>query len=151
MVEPSRGARDLVDEALGLLLAKDMAGFAGLWAVEGIMEFPFAPAGYPRRLEGRQAVREYLRDYPDHVDLRAITHRTLHQTEDPEVVVLEFEVDGMAVHTRRPYRMGYIAVITARDGEIVRYRDYWSPLAAAEALGGLDELTAAFVGGGSGV
>jgi uncharacterized protein len=147
MVETSRTTADVVDEALRLLLAKDMAGFADLWAVDGVLEFPFAPAGYPRRLEGRQAVWEYVRDYPDHVDLRAITQHTMHQTADPEVVVLEFEVDGVAVRTGRPYRIGYIAVITARDGEIVRYRDYWSPVAVAEALGGLDQLTATFTGG----
>jgi hypothetical protein len=34
--------------------------------------------------------------------------------------------------------------------EIAHYRDYWSPLAAAEALGGLDELTDSFATGGGG-
>jgi hypothetical protein len=38
-------------------------------------------------------------------------------------------------------------VITVENGKIRSYRDYWSPLAAAEVLGGLDELTAAFTGG----
>ncbi|TQM46051.1 nuclear transport factor 2 family protein [Pseudonocardia cypriaca] len=138
---------EVVDRAMDLLLAHDMAGFAGLWAVDGTIEFPFAPAGYPQRLEGRAAVAEYLRDYTDHVDLRAITSRTVHQTVDPDVVVVEFEVDGTAVRTGRPYRMRYISVITVRDGEITGYRDYWSPVAAAEALGGVEDLTA-FAGGG---
>jgi ketosteroid isomerase-like protein len=131
---------DVVDRAMDLLLAHDMAGFAGLWAVDGTIEFPFAPAGYPQRVEGRAAVTEYLRDYTDHVDLRAITSRTVHRTADPEVVVVEFEVDGIAVRTGRPYRMKYISVITVRGGEIAGYRDYWSPVAAAEALGGADGL-----------
>ena len=138
---------EVVDRAMDLLLAHDMAGFAGLWAVDGTMEFPFAPAGYPQRLEGRAAVAEYLRDYTDHVDLRAITSRTVHQTVDPDVVVVEFEVDGTAVRTGRSYRMRYISVITARDGEIAGYRDYWSPVAAAEALGGAEALTALASGG----
>ncbi|MDF3287899.1 nuclear transport factor 2 family protein [Streptomyces silvisoli] len=140
-----RTPRDLVEEALRLLLAKDMAGFASLWAEDGILEFPFASAGYPQRLEGRDAVREYLRDYNDHVIPTAVVSRTVHETADPEVVVVEFEVDGTVVATQRPYRMSYIAVLTARGGEIAHYRDYWSPLAAAEAMGGsVDELTAAF-------
>ena len=131
---------DIVDRAMDLLLAHDMAGFAGLWAVDGTIEFPFASAGYPQRVEGRAAVTEYLRGYTDHVDLRAITSRTVHRTADPEVVVVEFEVDGVAVRTGRPYRMKYISVITVRGGEIAGYRDYWSPVAAAEALGGADGL-----------
>jgi uncharacterized protein len=141
-------ALDVVDRAMDLLLAQDMAGFAALWAVDGTMEFPFAPEGYPQRLEGRAAVAEYLRDYTDHVDLRAITSRTVHQTVDPDVVVVEFEVDGTAVRTGRPYRMRYISVITVRDGEIAGYRDYWNPLAVAAALGGAEELTAFGTSGG---
>ncbi len=140
-----RTARELVDEALRLLLARDMAGFAGLWADDGILEFPFASAGCPRRLEGRDAVREYLRGYNDHVLPTAIVSRTVHDTADPAVVAVEFEVDGTVVRTKLPYRMRYIAVITVRDGEIAYYRDYWSPLAAAEALGtSVEELAAAF-------
>jgi uncharacterized protein len=136
-----RGPRELVDRALDLLLAHDMAGFADLFAVDGVAEFPFAPSGYPQRLDGRPALTEYLRDYTNYFDVRAVTGKTVHQTVDPEIVVLEFEVDGIAVQTNRPYRMCYICVITARRGEIVRYRDYWNPLGAADAVGGADRLT----------
>ncbi len=132
--------QEVVDRALELLLAHDMAGFAGLWAVDGVMEFPFAAGDSPQRLDGRAAVAEYLKDYNDHVHPEAVTARTVHQTLDPEVVVVEFEAAGTVVSTvattGRAYRMRYIAVITVRAGEIARYRDYWSPLAAAEALGG---------------
>ncbi|MCF6472246.1 nuclear transport factor 2 family protein [Nonomuraea sp. MG754425] len=140
-------ARELVDRALDLLLAKDMRAFAGLWARDGVIEFPFAQPGYPRRVEGRAAVLEYLRDYPDILDVREITDRIVHQSVDPEVVIAEFEAAGVAVATGRPYRLRYVAVITVRDGEIHSYRDYWSPQAAAEILGGADELNDAFAGG----
>jgi uncharacterized protein len=40
---------DLVDRALDRLLAHDMAGFANLWAEDGVLEFPFASPGYPAR------------------------------------------------------------------------------------------------------
>ena len=135
-----RGPRELVDRALELLLAHDMAGFADLFAVDGVAEFPFAPSGYPQRLDGRAAVAEYLRDYTDHFDVRAIVGKTVHQTVDKEVVVLEFEVEGIGVPPSRPYRMRYICVITVRGGEIAHYRDYWNPLGAADALGGADRL-----------
>jgi ketosteroid isomerase-like protein len=148
LTEPSRTARDLFAESLRLLLAKDMIGYAKLWAVDGVFEFPFAAANYPTRLAGRAAIEDYLRGYPDLLDVREITEQTVHQTSDPDVVVAEFEAAGVAVASGRPYRIRYVAVVTARDGEIVSYRDYWSPLAGAEILGGLDELMA-FAGGES--
>ncbi|MHA6627416.1 nuclear transport factor 2 family protein [Pseudonocardia sichuanensis] len=134
-------ALEVVERALDLLLAHDMAGFAGLWAVDGTLEFPFASEGYPQRIDGRAAVTEYMRGYTDHIAPRVITSQTVHQSVDPEVVVVEFEVEGTAVRSGRPYHMRYVSVITVRDGEIVGYRDYWSPLAAAEALGGGNELS----------
>ena len=132
--------RELVEHALELLLAKDMAAFAGLWAEDGILEFPFAARGYPPRLDGRAAVADYLRGYPDVLDVREIPAKMLHQTDDPDVVIAEFEAAGIVVATGQPYTMRYIAVITVRDGEIARYRDYWSPLAATEAMGGAEQL-----------
>jgi ketosteroid isomerase-like protein len=139
-------AETLVNHALELLLAHDMAAFAGLWAEDGVAEFPFAAPGYPAKLEGRAAVAEYLRDYPNILDIREIPQSVMHQTVDPKVVVVEFEAAGVVVSTGAPYRMSYIAVITVRNNEIQRYRDYWSPLAAAELLGGGQELLNAFAG-----
>lgn len=141
-------AAELVRHALKLLSAKDMTAFAGLWAENGVIEFPFAAPGYPPRVEGRAAIQEYLRDYPDILDIREIVQQVVHQSTDPEVVIGEFEVAGIVPRTGKPYRMRYVAVVTVRDGEIQLYRDYWSPQAAAEALGGMDTLNQAFTGGG---
>lgn len=135
-------AQTLVEHALRLLLRQDMAAFAALWAEDGILEFPFAAAGYPPRVEGRAAVAEYLRGYPDMLEIKEIPTPVVHQSVDPEVVIVEFEAAGTVVATAAPYRMRYIAVITVRDGEIQRYRDYWSPQAAAEAMGGTEALHA---------
>jgi ketosteroid isomerase-like protein len=73
-------ANATIDRGLELLLAKDMAGFADLWAPSGSMELPFAPPGYPSRLDGRKAITAYLADYTDVLDVRAIISQTRHQT-----------------------------------------------------------------------
>jgi uncharacterized protein len=135
-----------VNHALELLRAHDMAAFAGLWAEDGVLEFPFAAPGYPARVEGRAAITEYMRGYPDILEIRDIPEPVLHHTLDPEVVIVEFEATGIVVATAAPYRLHYIAVITVRNNRIQRYRDYWSPLAAAEALGSLQDLLTAFPG-----
>lgn len=126
---------DLVDRALALLLEHDMSAFADLWAPNGSIEFPFAASGYPSRVDGREAIREYLSGYTKMLDVRGIASQIRHQTDDPDTVIIEFEVDGRAVANGNSYRMRYIAVITARPDGIASYRDYWSPLAGAETLG----------------
>lgn len=134
-----RGLQSLAD--------KDVAGWVSMVAEDGAMEFPYAPPGYPQRLDGRTAIADYMRDYPNKVEIASFTIEAFHQTLDPNVVILEFSVDGRAVETGRPYTMRYVGVIRLRDGKIINYRDYWNPLVAAAALGGADAMVAAFASG----
>ncbi|MFD3911831.1 nuclear transport factor 2 family protein [Streptomyces sp. NPDC058603] len=120
---------DLFRHSLRLLLDKDIPGWVGLWAEDGIMEFPFAPDGRPERLEGKEAIAAYMRHYPDHVDLHGFPAPLIHRTTDPETIVVEMRGVGRLVQTDRPFDMTYIAVVTVQDGLITSYRDYWNPLA----------------------
>ncbi|MEU0280902.1 nuclear transport factor 2 family protein [Streptomyces sp. NPDC006195] len=120
---------DLFRHSLRLLLDKDIPGWVGLWAEDGIMEFPFAPDGRPERLEGKEAIAAYMCHYPDHIDLHDFPAPLIHRTTDPETIVVEMRGVGHLVQTDRPFDMTYIAVVTVQDGLITSYRDYWNPLA----------------------
>ncbi|MGW4590056.1 nuclear transport factor 2 family protein [Amycolatopsis thermoflava] len=134
-------AHEALDRLHERVLAHDMDGFADVFAPGGVMEFPFAPPGWPI-LRGREAVREYVRDYTDNVDITAITSQTRHETTDPDVLIVEWEVDGTALRTGLPYRMRYVNVVRVGAEGIESLRDYWSPLAAGHVLGRLGELVA---------
>ncbi|MFI6093184.1 nuclear transport factor 2 family protein [Streptomyces sp. NPDC051218] len=123
---------DLYRHSLRLLLNKDIPAWVALWAEDGLMEFPFAPDGWPKRLEGREAIASYMRHYPDHIDLHDFPELRIHQTTDPETIVVEMRGVGRLVEPDRPFDMTYIAVVTVRDGHITSYRDYWNPLAVLE-------------------
>ncbi|MFC3778901.1 nuclear transport factor 2 family protein [Mycolicibacterium holsaticum] len=136
-------AHATIDRLQHALLDHDMQAFADEWAPDGTMSFPFAPPGWPE-LDGREAVRAYVSDYTQTFDVAAITRQTRHDTADPDTVILEWAVSGRAVKTGNPYEIAYVAVITVDADGISGYRDYWNPLAAGAALGGLDEMMAAF-------
>ncbi|MFH8489387.1 nuclear transport factor 2 family protein [Streptomyces longisporoflavus] len=129
-------ATDVFTRSLDLLLAKDIDGWVGLWAPDGVFEFPFALPGAPHRLVGRDAVRGYMADYPDHIDLRSFEDVTVHRTDDPATIVVELRGTGRAVATGRPYDMPYVQVVTVHDGQITRFRDYWNGALAADAFDG---------------
>ncbi|AGP61363.1 nuclear transport factor 2 family protein [Streptomyces rapamycinicus] len=123
---------ELYRHGLRLLLDKNIDGRVGLWAEDGVMEFPFAPQGWPTRLDGKEAIAAYMRHYPDHVDVHDFPDLRIHQTTDPETTVVEMRGVGRLVETDRPFDMTYIAVVTVKDGRIASYRDYWNPLAVLE-------------------
>jgi ketosteroid isomerase-like protein len=83
-------------------------------------------------LEGKAAVAEYMRDYPDHIDLHDFPYVEIHQTLAPETIVVEMRGVGRLVDTDSPFDMSYIAVVTVKDGLITHYRDYWNPLAVQD-------------------
>ncbi|MEU0212777.1 nuclear transport factor 2 family protein [Streptomyces canus] len=119
---------DLYRHGLKLLLDKDIAAWIDLWDDNGVFEFPFAPDGWPKRLEGKAAIADYMRGYPDHIDLHDFPYVETHQTTAAQTIVVEMRAVGRLVETGSPYDMTYIAVVTVEDGRITRYRDYWNPL-----------------------
>jgi hypothetical protein len=98
--------REVVELVHRLVLDRDVKGQADLFAPDGVLEWPFALTG-----------------------LRSVVHETL----DPEVVVVELELEGEVVATGDAYRLPYIQVFRVRDGAIVSFRDYFGPR-TAEAL-----------------
>lgn len=86
-------------------------------------------------MAGRAALHHYLIGYPAILDICEITDVTVHQTADPAVIVTEFTAAGTVVATGQPYQLRYITVLTAHEGHLVHYRDYWNPQAAQELLG----------------
>ncbi|CAJ1582378.1 nuclear transport factor 2 family protein [[Mycobacterium] wendilense] len=138
-----RRAHAAIDRLQRSLLDQDMSAFADEWAPGGTMSFPFAPPGWPQ-LDGREAVRAYVSDYTQTFDVAAISRQIRHDTADPDTVILEWAVSGRALKTDTAYEMDYVAVITVGADGITVYRDYWNPLAAGAALGGLGEMMAAF-------
>ncbi|WP_405910285.1 nuclear transport factor 2 family protein [Streptomyces sp. NBC_00828] len=136
MMSTSLTAVDLLRRSLDKFLAKDMKGWADLCADDVVAEFPFAPEGTPARLEGRDAVYEYLRNYPDVIDVHKLPSVQIHATDDPNLAVAEWSASGTVLTNGNAYEMSYATFVTIRDGQIVNYREYWNPQAFLAAMSG---------------
>lgn len=137
------GFADLLRRGLGDLLAPEATDFVSMMAEDGVMEFPYAPPDGVRALSGRTELVSYLERLGGLLELTSYRDLRVYRTTDPGVVVLEFTAQGRGVQSGLPYEGPYISVITVRDGHIRHYRDYWNPLAATRALGGLGALAGA--------
>jgi uncharacterized protein len=122
--------REVFKQVLRAIQDVRMDLYTDLFAADATFELPFAPPGVPRRIEGRDAIRafilagaERMRAAPPQFQFRSIR---VHETVDPEVIVTEFAVHGVAAGS--PYQFANLQVMTVRNGEIVSLRDYWNPL-----------------------
>lgn len=115
-----------------------------IFAEDVVFEFPYAPDGLPKRLEGLPALADHLARLGPMLELGEFTLHEIHPSG--ETVILEFSCRGQGVATGLPYDQDYISVVTLREGRIARYRDYWNPLVALSALGGAKAAAKAYEG-----
>jgi ketosteroid isomerase-like protein len=130
-------AADVFKHSLEAFLGKDMRAWADLCADDVLVEFPFSPDNLPSRLEGRQAIFEYLQYYPTIIDIHEIDSVTVYETTQPATVIAEWSVKGHVIPNGNTYDMTYATFVTVRDGQITNYREYWNPLAFGQALEGV--------------
>lgn len=119
------GPLEVLERRRRCVIGRDMAGFADLFAEDGVIELPFAAGELPARLAGREAIREFATGGRSRaVEVADLRIRHLHRTGDPEVVIVELTTVGRIVATGEPFEVPCIQVFRIRDGRIVLFRDY---------------------------
>lgn len=111
-------------------MTRDAEAQAGLYTPDGVFEAPLMPegTGYPRRLEGRAALRDGFAEMHRRAaaDQRVVdfarSRYVLHTTADPDVFIVELDT---AFVDAEP--MALVQIFRLRDGEIALMRDYFSP------------------------
>ena len=108
---------------------------AELYAEDAVIEHPFATPPAPARLDGRATIHAHFSAAA--AGPLALTARdvVVHETADPEVIIVEYDYDGLVTTTGRTFTVANIQVIRVRDGLIVASRDYHDHRALTDALG----------------
>jgi uncharacterized protein len=101
-------------------------------APDAVIEDPFARSRYESAAEFEEATRGQRESLP--VRFETFRYTAVHETADPEVTVLEYELGGTVLTTGRQASAPFIAVMRVRDGQIVLWREYQDKLAIAAAL-----------------
>ena len=131
-------SREVVERVLRVGREQDIETFVSLIAQDGYIEWPYRPAGIPGRVEGREQIREFLNAQAKGlVRFDEYRNMVIHETIDPEVVIVEYDAHGTVIPTGAPLHQTIIAVLRIRDGLVVSYRDYLNPLVLAETLASL--------------
>jgi ketosteroid isomerase-like protein len=101
-------------------------GGEDMWAEDVVVESPFARPGRPKRIEGRAEFRKIAEEgraaLP--VTFEESNVIAIHDTTDPETIVVEYELVATLNATGERHSALFIGVLTARDGKVVRWREY---------------------------
>jgi uncharacterized protein len=112
-------------EAHNCLEAGDVDGFMSIYAPDAVHEFPWAPDGQVRGLEGKEAIAAYMSQLPRRIKFGPMDDVQVREAGDE----LIFQPTG---HHERldgtPRDLSYIGFLTLRDGKVTRWQDYMNPL-----------------------
>ena len=123
----------IIEEGLHGLVDGD--DFFDTLAEDVVFEYVISVPGYPRCVEGREAVAELYRGYGDTIGLHDSGELAVHRDGETSVVVLEYAVHGRAVNTGHAYDNHFVSIITIKDRKITHWRDYLDPVAIFNAVG----------------
>jgi uncharacterized protein len=135
------GPRDVVERLIAGITGGDWDDLPDMYAEDAVVEQPFA-LPKPTRLDGREAIRRHFAAgsrLPLELAARDIV---VHETADPEVIVVEYVYDALVTTTGRPFTMANVLVMRIRDGLIVTSRDYHHHAALLEVARDVPELAA---------
>ncbi len=139
---PSR-PRETIERFLKAVVSPAPEDMADCYADQVVIEMPFASGLVPARLETtREEIRQRFAAGAAARRYTGLRDVGVYETADPDVVVLEYTLDGTRVGDGEPFTMTFVMVLTFRDGLIAHSRDYADPIAGARALGRLPELAA---------
>ena len=130
------GAREVLERFRRAAISQSADDMRSVYAVDAVHEFPFTRPGVPSRLEGRDDIVNWIAAGWKANPLRYEGYRTLasYDTNDPETIIVEQEALGTSTFTGE-FALPNIVVLTVRNGQIARLRDYVNVLAAAAVMG----------------
>ncbi|GAB2796526.1 hypothetical protein HNQ93_004353 [Hymenobacter luteus] len=108
--------------------------YASLLTEDVVHEYPYAPAPFANRVEGRDAVTAYMVNVTQRATGWNFTDFTFLATSDPDTVIVEFKGGASVTATGKTYHQEYIGRLTLRGEQIAHYREYWNPTWILEAF-----------------
>jgi ketosteroid isomerase-like protein len=103
-------------------------------ADDAVFEFRYIFPGWPQRVNGRDALMALYAGYGKTIVLHGADALVIHRSQDPRVVIIEYEVHGKIIAAGAAYDNRFISVVTIENRKIVHWRDYMDSLAAMTAL-----------------
>ena len=123
----AKSLREVWEQLVSHQVTRDLDGWIACFADDGVMEWPFRLKGVLPRAEGRDGIRAALEPVwqrAKRLNRRISGHErvVLHETTDPEVAIVEFDIVGETA--RGPFRQAVVYLLRVRGGHVVLLREF---------------------------
>jgi uncharacterized protein len=127
-------ARRVFETHLAVFDPQSTSNYAELLTDDAVQEYPFAPAGFLSRVEGKEAIVKYMTGLPQLANNWQFWDLTFFATTNPDVVFVEFKGSADVTATGRKYEQTYIGRLEMRGEKMSKYREFWNPQTIVDAF-----------------
>ena len=126
---------------LDALALSDADTIAAMWTDDAVLEFPFAPKGFPERVEGQPAIETYFRDALAVVTPIAYPDRVVTPLADPNACVIEFGSQLTVGDDPTVRDNKYITIVRTYGGKIAHFKEHYDSVKRVEGFPSASEMT----------
>lgn len=108
-------------------IIQDVTSFPDLFEHDAVIDVPFDGAGDVSPIVGRRAIEAMATSLDGFLWFDEVTFHAVRPTDDPAVVVCEYEAVLRRADRDGRLRRRYISVITLREKRIFHLREYGGP------------------------
>lgn len=101
--------------------------YANLFTEDAVQEYPYAPAPFVTKIEGRDAIAAYIENVVKGATNWNFNDFEFSATSDPDVFFVEFNGSALVTSTGKMYNQMFIARITMSGDKIANFKEYWNP------------------------
>lgn len=131
--ELARQNKQVVDRFYAAVETQHFEVIKEVFAPTAQQLLPYAPAGFPTRLDGLEAIYKQFSGLATYFSQLKFPRQLL-ATEDPNFIFVKFTGD-MTLKSGGKYENDYVGTFRLRDGKIVEYVEYFNPVLMAKAFG----------------
>jgi ketosteroid isomerase-like protein len=115
---------------------KDIAAVSEIVAEDIVMDLPYSPEGYPKRLIGKKDFTHHMESgLAAYAKVKFINMR-FWDMADPGLISVQFQGETELPSGSR-YSNDYFCMFEIREGKLHSWLEYYNPLVALEAFGGV--------------
>lgn len=101
--------------------------YANLFTENAVQEYPYAPAPFATKIEGRDAIAAYIANVVNGATNWNFSDFNFNATSNPNVFFVEFSGSASVTSTGKRYDQLFIARITMSGDKISNFKEYWNP------------------------
>jgi hypothetical protein len=127
----------VIAQFLQFLSRGSLSSWSELWADDAVQLMPYAPEGFPKRLDGRaRIVRHYENVLANKVDGVRFTDILIFGSADARYAYAQYRGESVNRSTGKAYRQQYAGMFEFENGLIRTWTEYFNPLPFIDAYDG---------------